>query len=118
VLFRFALAFLKYAEEEITLLKETNQIFRYMRNLGIHINSVKRITNVIIIIIIIILDAIYALFLKSSKRGALYQHERSRVTHNTQPTLNTYMDKHKHTRGPKAGRTLLGKRKGNQIVFF
>jgi hypothetical protein len=32
--------------------------------------------------------------------------------------LNTYTDKHKHTRGPKAGRTLLGKRKGNQIVFF
>jgi hypothetical protein len=49
----------------------------------------------------------YALLLKSSKRGALYQHERSRVTHNIQQTLNTYTDKHKHTRGSKAGRTLL-----------
>jgi hypothetical protein len=52
---------------------------------------------IIIKIIIIILDAIYALFLKSSKRGALCQHERSRVTHNTQQTLNTYTDKLKHT---------------------
>jgi hypothetical protein len=41
--------------------------------------------KIIILIIIIILDAIYALFLKSSKRGALYKHERSRVTtHNKQ----------------------------------
>jgi hypothetical protein len=63
------------------------------------------------------MDAIYALFLKRSKRGALCQHKRSRATHNKQQTLNTYTDKHKHTRGPKAGRTLLGKQKGNQIVF-
>jgi hypothetical protein len=59
----------------------------------------------------------YALLLKSSKCGALCQHERSRVTHNTQQTLNPYTDKHKHTRGSKAGRTLLRKQKGNQVVF-
>jgi hypothetical protein len=35
-------------------------------------------------------------FQKSSKRGALCQYERSRVTHNTQQTLNTYTDKHTH----------------------
>jgi hypothetical protein len=59
----------------------------------------------------------YALLLKSSKRGTLCQHERSCATYNTQQTLSTYTDKHKHTRGPKAVRTLLGKREGNQIVF-
>jgi hypothetical protein len=29
-----------------------------------------------------------------------------------------HIDKHKYTRGPKAGRTLLGKEKGNQFVFL
>jgi hypothetical protein len=72
---------------------------------------------IIIIIIIIIMDAIYALLLNSSKRGTLCQHERSRVTQNTQQTLNTYTDKYKHTRGSKAGRMLLWKQKGNQVVF-
>jgi hypothetical protein len=63
------------------------------------------------------MDAINALILNSSKRGALYQHEHSRVTDNTQQTVNTYTDKHKHTRGPKAGRTLLGRRKRYQFLF-
>nr|KAG5694202.1 hypothetical protein BaRGS_027178 [Batillaria attramentaria] len=46
VLFRFALAFLKYAEDEILTLKEAPHIYRYMRMLGEKVTNVKRITQI------------------------------------------------------------------------
>ncbi|XP_070195586.1 TBC1 domain family member 2B-like [Littorina saxatilis] len=46
MLFRFALAFLKYAEEEILTLKEAPHIYRYMRMLGEKVNNVKKITHI------------------------------------------------------------------------
>ena len=46
VLFRFALAFLKYAEEEILTLKEAHHIYRYMRMLGEKITNGRRIAQV------------------------------------------------------------------------
>ncbi|XP_025110931.1 TBC1 domain family member 2B-like isoform X2 [Pomacea canaliculata] len=46
VLFRFALAFLKYAEEEILSFKEAHQIYRFMRALGERITNVKKITHI------------------------------------------------------------------------
>jgi hypothetical protein len=40
------------------------------------------------------------------------------VLHTTQQTLNTYTENlNTNTHGPKAGRTLLGKQKGNQSIF-
>ena len=46
VLFRFALAFLKYAEDEILTLNEAPHIYRYMRMLGEKVNNIKKITRV------------------------------------------------------------------------
>ncbi|KAL8570031.1 hypothetical protein ACOMHN_036308 [Nucella lapillus] len=46
VLFRFALGFLKYSEEEILKRKEAPQIYRYMRSLGEKITSGKEIAQI------------------------------------------------------------------------